>query len=312
MGAPGRRDRRAHRAGRQRLRRPLAQAQGGPAADHGRGAPTSTTWCCRGCCTPRSCARPRRTRGSSRSTRRPPSERAGRRRGVHRRGHGRPGRAVPDGLGCRRASRCGSPTTGRSRAARSATSARRSRSCSARTSTASSTRPSDVDRRVRPAAGRRRPGGGARGRRADHPRGVRHQQGVRVVAAPAATSRPRSATPTSSSRSGSSTTAPPARRSSRAASLARVARGQAHAVELDPDPAHRARDPLDPARDHRGQDPRRRARGRRRLRLQAAGLRRGGARLLVRDARPAGRSSGPRRARRRCSSRTTGATRSTT
>ena len=72
------------------------------------------------------------------------------------------------------------------------------------------------------------------------------------------------------------------------------------------------RDPLDPARDHRGQDPRRGARGRRRLRLQAAGLRRGGARLLVRaQDRPAGQvdrdalgGDG--------SSRTTGATRSTT
>ena len=63
----------------------------------------------------------------------------------------------------------------------------------------------------------------------------------------------------------------------------RVAPGQADDVELDPDPAHRPRDPVDPAGHHRGQDPGRGARGRRRLRLQAAGVRRGGARLLVRD-----------------------------
>ena len=77
---------------------------------------------------------------------------------------------------------------------------------------------------------------------------------------------------------------PHGRRGDRAARRARrVAPGQAVALELDADPAHRARDPVDPARHHRGQDPRRGARGRRRLRLQAAGLRRGGARLLVRD-----------------------------
>ena len=88
---------------------------------------------------------------------------------------------------------------------------------------------------------------------------------------------------------------PPHRgRGDRAARRARrVARGQAHALELDADPAHLPRDPVDPARHHRGEDPRRRARGRRRLRLQAAGLRRGGARLLVRPpGRPAGQVDG--------------------
>ena len=70
---------------------------------------------------------------------------------------------------------------------------------------------------------------------------------------------------------------PHRRRGDRAARRGRrVAPGQADALELDPDPAHRAGDPLDPARHHRGQDPRRGARGRRRLRLQAAGVRRGG------------------------------------
>ena len=58
---------------RQRLRRPGAQAQGGPAPDHRPGHLRRRHRRCRACCTRRSCARPRRTRGSCRSTPRPRS-----------------------------------------------------------------------------------------------------------------------------------------------------------------------------------------------------------------------------------------------
>ena len=71
-------------------------------------------------------------------------------------------------------------------------------------------------RRVRAAARRHRPRGGARGRRAARPRAVRHEQGARVVAR---RRRPRGRLRRGrrrSSSAGSSTTASPARRSSRA------------------------------------------------------------------------------------------------
>ena len=71
--------------------------------------------------------------------------------------------------------------------------------------------------------------------------------------------------------------------------LADYRAGSADAVELDPGAALRAPVPRDPARDERGARPRDRARGRRRLRLEAPGLRRGDPRLLgLAQARPAG------------------------
>ena len=74
---------------------------------------------------------------------------------------------------------------------------------------------------------------------------------------------------------------PHRRRPDRAARRARrLPRRLADAVELDPGAALRAAVPRDPARDERGAGPRDRAGGRRRLRLQAAGLRRGDPRLL--------------------------------
>ena len=75
----------------------------------------------------------------------------------------------------------------------------------------------DGRRRVRPAAGRHRHRGGARGRLAARPRAVRHQQGATSGRSAAAISRPASPRPTSSSSVASSTTARRARRSSRAA-----------------------------------------------------------------------------------------------
>ncbi len=144
-----------------------------------------------------------------------------------------------------------------------------------------------------------------------HPRRVRHQHGVRVVAR-----RRRHGGRLPRRRRGrreADRQPPHGRGGDRAAQLPRpVARGQAHLLELDPDPAHLPRAALDPARDHRGEDPRRRARGGRRLRLQA---RRSTARRSSpagARAGPAGRSSTRRPARRRCWSPTTGATRSTT
>ena len=286
-GRTRRRGRRADRAERQRPRRPRAAAQGGPAPDHRPGDLRRRHRAARACCTRRSCARPRRTRGSSRSTPRRP------RRGPASRPCS-PARTWPTWprrarwSGCRRASRCSVPdhwplARGKVGYVGQAVAVVLGTDKYGVVDAAE-----DVDRRVRPAAGRHRSRGGARGRRADHPRGVRHQQGVRVVAAGR---RRRGRVPRRRRRRREADRQPPhRRRGDRAARRARrVAPGQADALELDPDPAHRARDPLDPARDHRGQDPRRGARGRRRLRLQAAGLRRGGARLLVRDQdRPAG------------------------
>ena len=98
-------------------------------------------------------------------------------------------------------------------------------------------------------------------------------------ASAAATSTRASRTPTSSSSGGSSTTARPAPRSSRSG-CSPPGRPIAHAVLLDADPAHRARRAVDPARHQRGPHPRGRAGGGRRLRVEAAGLRRGGLRLL--------------------------------
>ena len=136
--------------------------------------------------------------------------------------------------------------------------------------------------RVRPAArGRRsrgRPGGGL-GPRA---RGVRHEPVLRVVAR-----RRRRGRRARGGRRGIERRVVNHRtagRRHRAARLPRrVAGGLAHHVELHADPAHRAGDPLHRARHLRGPDPRGGARGGRGLRLQAPGLPRGDARLLVRE-----------------------------
>ena len=254
-------------------------AQGGPAPDHGardlrrrHGAPGHAV---------------RRDRALARGPRPDPLDRhrggqgaPGRRGGLHRRGHGRPGRAVPDGVGAAGGRDAGpGPLAARPRQGGLRRPGGRGRRRDGQVRRRRRRR--GRDRRVRPAARRDRPRAGARGGRAGHPRGVRHQQGLRMVAAGR---RRRGRVPRRRRDRREAHRQPPhGRRGDRAARRpGRVAPGQAHDVERDPDPAHRARDPLDPARDHRGQDPRRGARGRRRLRLQAAGLRRGGARLLAR------------------------------
>ncbi len=199
MGGSPERDRCAPHAGGNGLRRPRAQAQGGPAADHRAGRPTSTTSVLhRARCGRRSCARPRRTPRSCRSTpppRRRRSTASSRCSPARTSGHGG---ALPDGVG---------PAGGRGQHASSTGSlakgevsyvgdpvAARDRLA---TATRWSTRREQVARRLRPAAGRRRPRGGARGRLAARPRRARDQQGAASGRWAAATSRRASPPPTS-------------------------------------------------------------------------------------------------------------------
>ena len=166
------------------------------------------------CSTPRSCARPRRTRGSPRSTRR----RRSRATGVEAVFTGKDldlEAGLPAGLGAARRRGQGA----RALAARQGRGQARRRPGRGRhrhaTATPSSTPPRTY-RRVRPAARRRRPRGGARGRRAARPRRLGtnkvHEWSLRRRRRERAR-----ATPRSSSSAASSTTAPRARRSSRAA-----------------------------------------------------------------------------------------------
>ena len=105
--------------------------------------------------------------------------------------------------------------------------------------------------RLRPAAGRRRSREGARGGRPDHPRAVRHQRGVRELAA--RRRRRRAGARRLGRRRRAADRQPPhGRRGDRAARGAGgVARRQAHALELHADPARRAHRARDPARDAR-------------------------------------------------------------
>ena len=191
------------------------QAQGGPAPDHGPGHLRRRHRAARACCyaaivrSPEAHATHRLDRHLGGQGGR------GRRRRLHRRGHGRPRRAVPDGLGAagRRGPRARPLAAGaRQGRLRRPGGRRRPRPRQVRRGR----RRRAGRRRVRPAARRRRPRGGARGRRADRPRGVRHQQGLRVVAA---RRRRRGGARRLRRRrraARSSTTARPARRSSRA------------------------------------------------------------------------------------------------
>ena len=150
--------------------------------------------------------------------------------------------------GCRRASTSTCPTTGRSPAARSATSARRSRWSSATDKYGVVDAAEQVLVEYDPLPVVVDPEAGARGRRADHPRGATARNkvfewslgGGDVEAALAGRRR----------RGRAADRQPPHRgRGDRAARRARrLARGQADALERHADPAHRARDPLDPAR----------------------------------------------------------------
>ena len=141
------------------------------------------------------------------------------------------------------------------------------------------------DRRVRPAARRGRSRGRARGRRPRASR-HRHQQGARVVARRRRRERARRVR----GRDRAPLRQPPHRR--RADRAARRDRGlprrRADRLELHADPELPAPVPRAHARHDRGPDPRDRAGRRRRLRLQAADLRRGDpARVVLAQARPA-------------------------
>ena len=262
----------------QRPCRPGPAAQGGSAADHRPCAATSTTSRCPERCGRRSCARPRRTPRSSRSTppRRPRAHGDARR--LHRRGHVRPGWPAADGVGSARASRSTTPTTGRWPEARSSTSAIPSRSVIGDDRYAVHGRRRGRDRRIRPAAGGRRPEAALAGApfvheqfgtnkvhewslaggdvEAGFARGRRHRRAARGQ--------------------------PPHRRRSDRTSR-RAGRLPGRLLTLwssHPGPALRPAVHGAAARPERGPRARDRARGRRRLRLQAPGLRRGAARLL--------------------------------
>ena len=209
--------------------------------------------------------------GGARAPRRP--------RGVHRPGPDRPRRPAADGVGA--AGRRGQQP--RALAARprtpSSTSATRSRSCSATIATRSSTRPrtwSSSTSRCRSSPTPRR-----RSRAAPF---VHEQLGTNKVHEWSLPGRRRRGRVRRGRRRGRAARRQPPhrRRADRAARGARrLPRRLADAVDLDPGAALRAAVPGDPARDERGAGARDRARGRRRLRLQAPGVRRGGPRLLV-------------------------------
>ena len=213
--------------------------------------------------------------------------------------------------GPRPASRSRRPCTGRSRAARSSTSARRSRSSIGEDRYSVVDAAEDVLRRVRRAPGRGRPRGGARGRRAARPRGLRHQQDARLV--DQRRRRRRGARRGRGRRRAADRQPPHLGRADRAALHdRRPARRRADALLDDADPAHRA---LRAVGDPR-HAPRTSCAWSRPTSAAASGRSsRSTARRSWSPRSPASsvaRSSGPSRARSTWRRRTTAATRSTT
>ena len=243
-----------------------------------------------------SCAPPRRTRGSSRSTPRTPLARddvVGR---LHRRGPRRPAGAAADGLGAarRRGQRARALAAGQGRGR--ATSASRSPWSSARTATPSSTPPSTSSSstsRCRSSSTRRRRSRTRCSRIHDLSTNKVHEWslGGGDVDAGFAQADVVIERRVVNHRTAGGAIEP-------RAVLADYRAGAPDAVVVHADPALPAALPRHHARPQRGPHPRDRARGRRRLRLQAADLRRGDPAPRGPRASSAGRSSGSRRARR--------------
>ena len=267
-------------------RRPVAAPQGGPAPHHGprdlRRRPRAAGHAAR------------RGRALARGARQGPLDRpvagarAPRRQGrLHRRGHERPARPAADGLGAAR--RRGQDA--RALAARARPRAprrRRRRARHRRRQVRRRRRRRRGGGRVRAAARRRRRRGGAEGRD-PRPRVARHEQGPRVV--DGRRRRHRAGARRLRRRRRAADRQPPhgGRGDGDARLHRRVPRRPADRLVLDAGAAPAAA-LLRRADGHqRGQGARHRARGRRRLRQQAADLRRGDdVRLGVAQARPAG------------------------
>ena len=262
------------------------EAQGGPQAHHRprelrRGHHDRRARCGR-----RSSARPRRTLASSPSTRRPP------RRATTscssppvRTSTASPGRCRWPG--CRPASTSTRPSTGRWPRAPSSTSATRSPSSSAPTATRVVDAADEVAVEYDPLPVVVDPRGGPQGRD-DHPRGARHEHLAPLVAR---RRRPRGRLRRGRPHHRASRRQPPhGRRRDRAPRRARrLPRRRADDLDQHAGPALRAPVPRHPARHQPGPRPRGRAGRRRRVRLQAADVRRGGPALL---GRPQARAAG--------------------